>query len=237
MAINATRLRPLGAIKRMIVPAGRKPRRVRFGFYKDLVLQLDLQSQTQLLLGLWERECYPYLWQALGRAHWMIDVGAGKGELCMVFMRQPRAIPVIAIEPNTADLIELRENLALNGLPERGLEVVQRVVSPDAGAQTTGARAIALDDVEVDRSARGFIKIDVDGAEMEVLRSGGTLIRPHQADVLIETHSLELEQDCRQWLDDRGFATEIIANAWWRALIPEYRTIAHNRWLWATSKG
>jgi precorrin-6B methylase 2 len=232
MALNAARLRPLGAIKRMVVPAGRQPRRVLSGFYRNLMLQIDLQSQTQLLLGLWERECYPYLSLALERAHWAIDVGAGKGELCMVFMRQPRRIRVIAIEPQATDLIELRENLVLNGLQEHSLEIVQRIVSPVAGPQ-----AIALDEIKVDRSLRGFLKIDVDGAEMDVLRSGDKLILPHQTDVLIETHSPELERDCRTWLDDRGFATTIVRNAWWRALVPEYRTIEHNRWLWATSKG
>jgi precorrin-6B methylase 2 len=230
MALNATRLRPLGAIKRILAPAGRKPRRIRFGFYKNLILQIDLQSQTQLVLGLWERECYPYLALALKRAHWMIDVGAGKGELCMVFMRQPRRIAVIAIEPNAADVVELRENLTLNSLNERDLDIVERTVSPAAQPQS-----IALDDVAVDRSVRGFLKIDVDGAEMDVLRSGEKLLSPGTADLLIETHSLELERDCLAWLEARGFTVRIVPNAWWRVFIPEYRIIPHNRWLWATS--
>jgi hypothetical protein len=150
--------------------------------------------------------------------------------LCMVFMRQPRAIPVIAIEPNAADVAELRDNLALNGLSERDLEIVERTVSPDVQQQS-----IALDEVAVDRSMRGFLKIDVDGAEMDVLRSGGKLLSPATADVLIETHSPELERDCQAWLEARGFAVRIVPNAWWRVFIPEYRTIPHNRWLWATS--
>jgi hypothetical protein len=225
MSINATRLRPLGAIKRIIAPAGRKPRRVRFGLYRNLVLQLDLQSQTQVFLGLWERECYRYLALALERAHWMIDVGAGQGELCLLFLRQPRRIPIVAIEPNAADLAELRENLALNGFGERDLEIVQRAVSTESGPQS----------IALDRSVRGFLKIDVDGAEMDVLRSGDRLLSSRGVDILIETHSPELERDCKAWLEARAFATAIVPNAWWRVFVPEYRTIPHNRWLWATS--
>jgi hypothetical protein len=148
----------------------------------------------------------------------------------MVFMRQPRRIAVIAIEPNAADVVELRENLTLNSLNERDLDIVERTVSPAAQPQS-----IALDDVAVDRSVRGFLKIDVDGAEMDVLRSGEKLLSPGTADLLIETHSLELERDCLAWLEARGFTVRIVPNAWWRVFIPEYRIIPHNRWLWATS--
>jgi hypothetical protein len=70
---------------------------------------------------------------------------------------------------------------------------------------------------------------------MDVLRSGECLLGSAVVDLLIETHSADLEHECLEWLAGRGYNCEVIRNAPWRVLIPEARAIAHNRWLWATN--
>jgi hypothetical protein len=53
-------------------------------------------------------------------------------------------------------------------------------------------------------------------------------------DLLFETHSKDLEDECIGWLRERGYRCEIIDNAWWRFIVPEQRPgTPHNRWLWA----
>jgi hypothetical protein len=85
----------------------------------------------------------------------------------------------------------------------------------------------------VDRDSPGFIKIDVDGGEMDVLQSGQDLLAARRSSVLVETHSPELEEDCNAFLKTAGYLTAIIRNASWRTLVPETRPTPHNRWLWA----
>ena len=49
-----------------------------------------------------------------------------------------------------------------------------------------------------------FLKIDVEGVELEVLKGIGTQI-VHIKRMLIETHGPELKQQCLDWLRDHGF--------------------------------
>jgi hypothetical protein len=107
------------------------------------------------------------------------------------------------------------------------------VVEKFAGPVTT-ADAVAIDDLPVDPLKHGFLKIDVDGAEMAVLEGARTILDRGIVDVLVETHAAALERECVSFLTARGYACTIIPNAWWRAIVPEQRPIDHNRWLWAT---
>jgi hypothetical protein len=66
---------------------------------------------------------------------------------------------------------------------------------------------------------------------VDVLRSGRQLLANGPIDVLVETHSAKLENDCIQFLERLNYSCAIIKNAWWRIFIPELRPIAHNRWL------
>lgn len=220
----------LSALKRRLVPAGSQPRRVPFGLYRGLVLELDLKDRTQLFLGLWERETCRWMRLAARRCEWMIDVGAGRGELCLYFLKHSRARPVVSVEPAASERELMRRNLALNAdVSNEALVWINNRIGRDTGPEFT-----PLDKLPVDNTRRGFIKIDVDGAEMAVLRSGGALLAGVSLDVLVETHSLRLEQECLSYLESLGFICRIIPNAWWRAIIPEHRPIGHNRWLWAT---
>jgi len=76
-----------------------------------------------------------------------------------------------------------------------------------------------------------LVKIDVDGGERDVLMGARALLKQRKARWIIETHSRELEDECRSILHTAGFTTVIVRNAWWRWLVPEQRPIPHNRWL------
>jgi hypothetical protein len=47
-SVNTVRFRPLSALKSKIVKPGRRPRRVAAGIYKGIILDLDLQRETQI---------------------------------------------------------------------------------------------------------------------------------------------------------------------------------------------
>ena len=213
------------------MPPGARPRRVPFGLFRGLVLELDLRCQSQIYLGLFERETYRWIRRALRQCAWAIDVGAANGELSVCMLRASRAEHVFAFEPQPAELATLRRNLAYNGCSDDNrLVVVEKLAG-----RADEAGCVALDDLPIDRAKRGFIKIDVDGAELTVLESAHALLETATIDVLLETHSLDLERRAMAFLSERGYACTVIANAWWRALVPEQRPIQHNRWLWAVN--
>ena len=223
-------MRLVSKIKSFLVPHGQQPRTVPVGLYRGLRLEIDLVSQTQLYLGLWERETHAFIRQASSRCLWAIDVGAGKGELCLFLLHHSPAHRIFAFEPQQSETNVIVRNLRLNGVSSDDRCVV---LAKFVGCAPT-PDFISLDSLDLDRLKRGFLKIDVDGAEMDVLRSGDGLLTSAPMDIVLETHSPSLEVGCIEFLTARGFRCEVVKNAWWRVLVPEQRPTAHNRWLWAT---
>ena len=131
-----------------------------------------------------------------------------------------------------SEVTALEKNLQLNRFSSKDVRVFQKFASANSGSEY-----MRLDEVEVNRSRPGFVKIDVDGAELDVLESGSNLLTGGKLDILIETHSASLEERCIHWLSNHHFVWRVIKNAWWRFAVPETRPIAHNRWLWAHSLG
>ena len=226
-SVNLTKLRPLSVIKRAVVKGGKRPVRVPFGLFKGLTLDLDLAGEMQKYLGLWEAETHNFIRAAAGRCRWAVDVGAGSGELAVFLLRRSGSEAVHAFEPQESEVARLRVNLALNGLENDPRMVVHREavsINPNPGF-------VALDAIGLDASQRGFLKVDVDGQEMHVLLSGAELLSRATVDVLVETHSASLEDECLRLLRGFGYNCSVIDNAWWRRIVPEARPIPHNRWL------
>lgn len=220
---------PISRLKYLCFKRGAHARFVPLGLFRGLTLELDAASHTQVYLGLWERETHPFIRAAARRCRWAVDVGAGRGELCVFLLKHSNARPIVAIEPQAKETDALRSNLDLNG---EGGNPSLVVVNKLAGVGANGH--LALDALDLDRRQPGFIKIDVDGAELSVLNSGQALLRQSEVDILVETHSRELEAGVIELLRRWGYDCHVIHNAWWRSIIPEYRPCAHNRWLWAT---
>jgi len=225
--------RPLSALKAALVAHGPRPRRVPIGLYAGLTLEIDLASQTQLYLGLWERETHPFLRRAIATSRWLVDVGAGSGELVLAFLRDRPGGRAWAIEPSEAGRRAIERNLALNpDLPAANLTIVSELAG-----EREGPGVVRLDRLPLPIDAPGLVKIDVDGAEMDVLRGAEGLLRRADVKLLIETHTRELEEQCLALLGEHGYPCEIVRNAWWRAIVPEHRPSSHNRWLVAWRDG
>jgi hypothetical protein len=220
-------MRALSWVKNLVVPAGRKPRRIMFGPFRGITMALSLRHQSQIYLGLFEREVHPWLGQLTHGIRTAIDIGADSGEYTLFFLRRTDAEKVLAFEPNPEALPRLRENLQLNSLPESNRLELSAVMVGDSD----GASKVSLDSLAGSMQLPCLIKMDVDGSEGEILKGAAKLNSLGGVRCLIETHSKSLECQCLEQLKAAGFETRIIRNAWWRVLIPELRPIEHNRWL------
>ena len=210
-------------IKRVLVPHGRKLRRLRGGIARNQLMTLDLQSQMQRYLGLDERELAGIVRMLSSACRTLIDVGANDGYYTLAFLASP-AERVISCEPGPAGK-DLLANAAANGhqISDR-FRLEQRLIG-------NGAGETKLSEVLNDPPTPVFIKVDVDGGEVGVLESAEDHPSLNHIFWVVETHSLELEQDCIGWFSKHGFGSQIIDAAWWRRFLPEKRPLAHNRWL------
>jgi len=226
-SMTFTNMRVLSELKNLFVPPGSRERTILAGPFKEFQMQLSLRSQTQIYLGLWEREVYSCLRRLSQDIRTAVDIGAARGEYTLFFLKKTTAEKVYAFEPDSAVSEVLSHNLALNGLS--GLDRLER------SARFVGAycdhRQVSLDSLLPYLNWPCLIKMDVDGYEEEILKGANVLNLQHGVRWLIETHSKELELACVRILSERGFRTKVIPNAWWRAILPEQRLVEQNRWL------
>jgi hypothetical protein len=220
-------MRFVSDLKNVIVSSERKPRRILAGPFRGIVMGLSLRSQTQIYLGLFERETHPWLNRLSTGISTAIDIGVAHGEYTLYFLTKTKATKVLAFEPDLNCIPFLHENLKLNGVDRsERLEISAKHV----GVSDT-EQEIRLDSLAESIHAPCFIKMDVDGAEEQILKGAKTFNTLPGVRWLIETHSKELEVACEGILTDAGFQIRIIPNAWWRVFVPEMRPINHNRWL------
>jgi predicted RNA methylase len=210
------------AIKSLLLPRGARTVAIPFGLYRGLRLRIDFATQSQFYFGLYESETDAVIRRALARAAWLIDVGAGDGELSVLFARRG-VKTVFAVEPGERRA-QIADNMRANDLPAAAITVLPSCIG-------TGPADVRLDAIAVDRRQPGFVKIDIDGGEVEALRSAEALLASRAASFLVEVHSAALERDCLDLFARAGYRARIIDNAWWRRIIPEQRPLALNRWI------
>lgn len=211
-------------LKKALLPKGTSDRTVLTGILKGLHFEIDPASQTQIWLGLQERELYPFFKDMSQGIETALDVGAADGFYTLFLLHRTPAKKVIAFEPQDSCLTKLKRNLALNPRPSATQFVL------NTSLVGTSAGQFRLDNLELS-DGPCLVKIDTEGAERDILNSAKKLLSRSNTRWIIETHSEKLEKDCIELLEAHGFKTQIIGPAWWRIFIPELRVMEHNRWL------
>ncbi len=208
--------------KRLLFGEGRRPCRIRLGLFRGLRLSVDPSCETSLLLGLYEAETTSALRKMGERARAVIDVGAGYGELTAWALKQRSVERVCAFDPKAERWSVFRENMELNGFAQDARLSAECDFFPGPSSAWVSSLPEPV-----------LVKIDVDGGEMKLLQDLRGVLQRKKFDLLIETHSEELDLGCRTLLEECGYQVRIIPQAWWRRWIPERRPVGFNRWLCA----
>ena len=223
-------LRLFSSVKQRLVPAGVTPRVIQAGPFRGLKMELDLHGQTQVYLGLFEREVHPWVTELSRGIHTAIDIGSAHGEYLLYFLRKTAAQRVLGFEPDESCWPALQRNLALNSLSgDARLSLSNQFISAQ-----DGDRQISLDSLLPQVGGPCLVKMDVDGLEGRILAGASRFLALAPARWIVETHSPELEREVIDIFTEAGYQTRILSQAWWRLFVPEHRPGAQNRWLVAT---
>ena len=209
---------------------GLRPRRISRGLLKGLSFNVDTGNKSMRLLGLDESEIAPVTRKLAAQVRSAADIGANDGWYSLYFASRPNIEKIFAFEPLAHVLETARANFALND-PDFLKKVT--LVEAFVGNKTGQDHWVRLDDYAAEMVEPILLKIDVDGGEIDVLE-GARQVLSRDCRLIVETHSPELEKGCIERLGAMGYSCRIIGNAWYRALVPENREIAHNRWFVAT---
>jgi FkbM family methyltransferase len=199
------------------------PVRIRWvqGLRLDLVLGND-QSRCLFVCGSFEPNEFAYLERTLARDSVFIDIGANEGFYSVFAARRigPGGL-VVAVEPSPREHARLQGNVALNRL--KNVRLVKRalgarrgrallhIADPEHNGQNTlggfgHAGVEAVDHLEVEvvdldglvdelgLARVDVIKIDVEGAELEVLKGALKTLQRHKPVVLLELFDAALRK-------------------------------------------
>jgi hypothetical protein len=221
----------VGLIKNLL-PAGPRSVRVWRGPFRGAQLVLDPRSSLRKLLGVYEHELNTWIERSLGKVSRVVDVGANDGYFTFgsaaAFRRLSRAGAVIAFEPGAESVKQLRESLRLQP-PGVKVELLQKFVG----------RAVTDDCVTLDAfvKERGvsmepkntLVKIDVEGAEMDVLSGALSWLNPSNH-FLIEVHKESLLSEITELFSSHGLSLDLVEQRPLKFFGAETRS-AENWWL------
>lgn len=226
----STAMRLLSTLKNYLVPSGPAARTIQLGPMRGTQFEIDLRSGMQTYLGLSELELHKWFTQLSRGIGTAIDVGAAEGYYSLYFLLKTPAKNVLAFEPMDHSLSKLRRNLEHNGLANSPrFELSTKFVGP---RNVQGM--VTLDSLVSRVHSPCLIKLDVEGAELEVLSGATSFIRDRDVRWIIEVHSKELRESCDQFLKQQGYQTRQIGNSILRWVIPEQRPAEHNSWIVAS---
>ena len=176
----------------------------------------------RLLLGSYERQQSALFQRLIKPGQQVLDIGASVGYYTLLAARLVGpAGSVVAFEPHPKNLRHLRGHVRQNRLKQvsvQGLAISDRDGTARFGGgsgsgtsrlQAEGEFEVAvrrLDDLAVEHGlAPDHLKIDVEGAELAVLRGGERTIRKHRPAIFLSTHGPQVHAACCKLLQSWGY--------------------------------
>jgi FkbM family methyltransferase len=182
----------------------------------------------RILRGTYEPEQTRLFQQYIPAGATVFDVGAHVGYYTVLsaVLTGPRG-RVFAFEPNPVNHSFLQRHVALNAFANVTIE--NAAVSDRNGTASfafgTGSgtghldeggalqvRTLRLDDYCARHDVRpGFMKIDVEGAELDVLQGAGDTLRDYHPVIFLSTHGPQVHSDCLAWLRERQYSLQPVS--------------------------
>jgi Methyltransferase FkbM domain len=175
---------------RNVLPDRVQPIRILRGPFRGAIIAMNPRNSLRKLVGLYEYELNGWLKTVLPRVTRVLDVGANDGYFTFgcaaAFCRLQKTGEIVAFEPQQQHIDELQESLG----QQAGTTPIRLVQAIVGDAEKPGVTT--LDSVKWERGnecarSHTLIKIDVEGAELEVLRGAQSWMNPSNYFV-IEVH-------------------------------------------------
>jgi FkbM family methyltransferase len=222
---------PMRRISYALVPGRRRARvRVQAGPGKGLLLEVNPRWEHRYWEGIYESRVQELLTRILRPGTTFFDVGANFGYYSILATRL--GAQAVAFEPDPANLQEFLKHVELNGLANRirleRMAVFSRtgeIIRDRAGGETPHGNAhvltsevltsgairvpcTSLDDFVLTNPVPTLVKMDVEGAESEVLRGAERLFESARPLLICEIHDMANETFITAWLERKKYLTE-----------------------------
>jgi len=214
----SNRLQPLGS-HWLTSPDG-----ARFRYVSD---STDLLARSIIWRGLgrgdWEETTIPVFYELAQSARSFLDIGAYSGIYTLLACAANEHLHVVAFEPNPHAQLLLERNIEANLLSDR--VTVERAAAGDHSGRATlhvpadetsasiirdsgspvTVSVVSIDDVVPAELAVDLVKIDVEGAELDVLKGMRRVLAHNHPSLIIECLGSQAFASVRSLLEQHGY--------------------------------
>lgn len=207
---------------------------IRYGPNKGLLWKFSKNSNNEFILGTWEMPMQEVFQRYVKANDVVYDLGAHQGFLALIVSRLVgEKGKVYAFEPLPANFDFLKENVRINNITNciafygavsdkpgivnfstseadvSNTDITSSLESKE-GRKYVEVPAFSLDNLLASGSLTPpqFIKIDVEGAELDVLKGASRLLKELSPLVYLETHNIHnpgVDSACRDFLVSIGY--------------------------------
>lgn len=206
-------------IKNVILPGSKAFRKVIFGPASGCTLLIDFHYEMPLYLGYYEIELNHHIKQLVRAGYKCFDVGAQNGYDSLILAK---------LSGSTVISFDCDQNCVNNMTATFAKNSYQIIAHYGFVSDQSGLDKITLDEAANQYFIPDFIKIDIEGFELNALKGASGLLSSRCPNLIVETHSLETEINCIQFLKSFGYDPAIVNQ---RTFWKDRRLISHNRWL------
>lgn len=207
------------ALKGVLLPRTPRFRRIPFGPAAGVTMMIDFAHQSRHFFGFYEREIQSHLRRLVGPGSRCFDVGGDVGFYTLALARLSGE-RVVVFDPSPISIGTMRANFARN---QYAITIVEAAVGAGDGSGRTTIDAAARIHFVPD-----FIKMDIEGAEVDALSGATDVLAGRRPHLIIEVHGRAEESACEKILNAYGYTPIRVAPGRW---LPEERPAAYNGWL------
>jgi hypothetical protein len=183
-----------------------RPVRIMRGPFRGAVVVMNPRNSMRKMFGLYERELNPWLERVMQRVVRVIDIGANDGYFTFgcaaAFRRLGKTGEILSFEPQQQLMDTLRKSLDKQPLEATKITLSGLSVGSEAGSGMTTLDRMCWETGEAPRRTNTLIKIDVEGAEFEVLRGASSWLNMTNYFV-VEVHHKSLLNKIEHLFGDR----------------------------------
>jgi hypothetical protein len=163
---------------------------------------MNPRCSLRKVFGLYEHELNPWLEQALRQVQRVLDVGANDGYFTFgsaaAFRRLGKTGEIFGFEPQARHVQELRDSIAAQRKSDTRFEIIHALVGREVREGMTTLDALSAND-----QRNTLVKIDVEGAELDVIAGASSWMDESNLFV-IEVHEEKFIAELQHTFAARG---------------------------------
>jgi len=192
----------IAAILKRAFPNRPVATRIWRGPFRGARIVMNPRQSMRKVFGFYEHELNCWLERALCRVTRVLDVGANDGYFTFgcaaAFRRLGKTGKIIGFEPQRECVRALRASVAAQKSTDIRFEIIQSLVGCDVREGMT-----TLDALPIAGRTHTLVKIDVEGAELDVIKGARSWMEPSNPFV-IEVHQETFLCPLKQMFFERG---------------------------------